>query len=746
MKAPDGSDDDAGYAETAAAPTPPPPPVMGAVPDLSSASRAGEKPPAEVPGYQLVRLLGRGAFGVVWLAQQKNTGKQVAIKFYAHAEGLDLGEIKREVWSLAALYAAREIVQLIEVGWEATPPYFVMEYLEHGSLEQRLRRQPLAVPEAVRIFRAIAQALTQAHSRGILHCDLKPANVLLDGQLRPRLADFGQSRLSSELSPSLGTFYYMAPEQARLDAVPDARWDVYALGALLYAMLTGDPPHRTLEGLKALQACAGRLADRLSTYRELLRSASPQGPAQALRRAHVEAGLREIVSRCLAQNPDERYQSVQAVLEALDAHLARKARWPLLILGALGPVLLLFLMAAVGWQSVLAARNASTAALSERALESCRFAARFVAAAASREVDRRWEKLEAVAADPALRVGLVALADPEEHPGAHAAIQEQIQRLLEEAAGSNTDLAATSWFLSDASGLQWARTPRSDTIGKNWAHRDYFHGLGRELSPNQDPALIRPIRAPHRSAVFNSKATGTLTVAFSVPVWSPREKRAVQGGGQSPPLNDDAGSIVGVLGMTVALGHFGELHPAEERPDAHQMALLIDTRADWTRETGLVLQHPELSAAHAREQPIPIRRLPPSLCSQMTARRQELPGSPPVLSGLTLGQDYFDPMVGPAQGRWLAVAEPVLARGRDIGWVVIVEEPYSDIINPISQLGRRLFRIAALGFVGVAAVLTLLWGIVVHMRTRSLKRKRQPRGPESLPQGPASFPDNVTAA
>ena len=105
--------------------------------------------PPRVPGYESVRLLGRGAFGAVWLARQENTGKQVAIKVYPHMDRLDIAELKREVRILAALYAAREIVQLIEVGWEASPPYFVMEYLEHGSLEDWLRRQPLAEEEAL---------------------------------------------------------------------------------------------------------------------------------------------------------------------------------------------------------------------------------------------------------------------------------------------------------------------------------------------------------------------------------------------------------------------------------------------------------------------------------------------------------------------------------------------------------------------------------------------------------------------
>src|SRR5687767_3619564 len=101
-----------------------------------------------------------------------------------------------------------------------------MEYLERGSLAELLREGALPVGEAVALFRDVAQGLVHAHGKGILHCDLKPANVLLDQDWKPRLADFGQSRLSHEQSPALGTLFYMAPEQADLSALPDAAWDV----------------------------------------------------------------------------------------------------------------------------------------------------------------------------------------------------------------------------------------------------------------------------------------------------------------------------------------------------------------------------------------------------------------------------------------------------------------------------------------------------------------------------------------
>ena len=194
-------------------------------------SRKRNRPPIDVPGYSSRNFIGAGAYGEVWVAVDENTGRKVAIKFYAHRGGLDWSLLESEVEKLVFLSADRYVVQLLDVGWEAEPPYYVMEYIENGSLEDYLDREgSVPVGEAVEMFRDVATGLLHAHGKGVLHCDLKPANILLDQDNKPRLADFGQSRLSNDQTPALGTLFYMAPEQASLQAVPDARWDVYALG------------------------------------------------------------------------------------------------------------------------------------------------------------------------------------------------------------------------------------------------------------------------------------------------------------------------------------------------------------------------------------------------------------------------------------------------------------------------------------------------------------------------------------
>ena len=210
--------------------------------------------------------------------RHSNNGRQVALEFYHRRGGLDWALLSREVEKLRHLFSDRHVVQLFAVGWDADPPYYVMEHMENGSLEELVRKGPLPVDKALELFREVAVGLVHAHGKGILHCDLEPANILLDQDSKPRLADFGHARLTNESSPSLGTLFYMAPEQADLQAVPDVRWDVYALGAMMYFMLTGEPPYRTSAAAEVVGT--GRLEDRLAHYRDLL-ATPPRRPTVA---------------------------------------------------------------------------------------------------------------------------------------------------------------------------------------------------------------------------------------------------------------------------------------------------------------------------------------------------------------------------------------------------------------------------------------------------------------------------------
>src|SRR5580704_15798383 len=133
---------------------------------LEMSSLVGDAP-SVVPGYRILKPIGEGKYGSVWLAREQNTGKHVAIKFYTHRRGVDWSLLGREVEKLAVLYTSRNIVGLLAVGWDHDPPYYVMEYLENGSLASRLSTGPLATTDAVRIATRICQALVHAHGSGI---------------------------------------------------------------------------------------------------------------------------------------------------------------------------------------------------------------------------------------------------------------------------------------------------------------------------------------------------------------------------------------------------------------------------------------------------------------------------------------------------------------------------------------------------------------------------------------------------
>jgi hypothetical protein len=671
------------------------------------------RPPASIPGYDPERFLGLGAYGEVWVAIERNTGRRVAIKFYSHRGGLDWSLLSREVEKLAFLFADRYVVQLLAVGWDSTPPYYVMEYLERGSLADRLQNGPLPVDEAVELFHEIAVGLVHAHGKGVLHCDLKPANILLDQDNKPRLADFGQSRLSHEQMPALGTMFYMAPEQADLEAVPDARWDVYALGALLYCMLTGSPPHRSGETADEFDRTPD-LRDRLARYRQFIEQSAP--PAAHRQRSGVDSPLADIVDRCLAFDPKDRFPNVQAVLSALDDRTARRARRPMMVLGAIGPALLLAVVAWFAWQGFSAAMKESDAALTERALQSNGFAARFVAQTAAKEVEFRFLMVEQMARDerlrdaiqtalskPEFREILRRLADPALSDAERESLQqkfrddperEKIQKcfrsLIPEAVMPRPDEEVASWFFCDAQGVSTARVPDGSTLGKDFAWRSYFHGGPRDLEESWRRPAGEHLKETTLSAVFRSQATSRWAVAFSAPVFDETPEK----------------KFLGVVAMTMELGRLVALREGKD-----QFAVLVELRPGDNES--VILQHPLFNKMLEKYGKLDDR------FKDYRLTADKLPNVP------EREEYYVDPLGDDPEGEelydrhWLARMEPVNVRGKDIRWVVIVQEAYRPAIRiPLANLRDSLFRYGFAALVMITLVMAALWTWTLKMRVK----------------------------
>jgi eukaryotic-like serine/threonine-protein kinase len=277
----------------------PPPPLAPADPD--------DRP--VVAGYEILGELGRGGMGVVYKARQVGLDRVVALKMIlagAHAGADERARFRREAEAVARLQHP-DIVQVHEVGEQEGRPYFSMEFLEGGSLARKLGGIPLPARQAAEVVRRLAEAVHYAHQRGVVHRDLKPANVLLTADGTPKITDFGLAkRLDQEAGQSrtgdvLGTPSYMAPEQAfRGPHAIGPAVDIYALGAILYDLLTGRPPFQA--------------ATPWETVQQVL-SEEPVRPARL--QPQVPRDLETICLKCLQKEPRQRYASAGALADDL---------------------------------------------------------------------------------------------------------------------------------------------------------------------------------------------------------------------------------------------------------------------------------------------------------------------------------------------------------------------------------------------------------------------------------------------
>jgi serine/threonine protein kinase len=295
---------------------------------------------AQIAGYEILSFLGTGSYGAVWEARDQRTGDRVAIKLFLSNPILESQVLAKEVSSLARFGGTRGVVPIRDVNLDADPPYLVMDFAENGSLDKRLVLGPMRVPEALSLFHEISRILAYVHAKGICHCDIKPGNILLNAQSRPLIGDFGQGHLTA---PALGTVFYMAPEQVDLTAqVPDPRWDVYALGAVFYAMVTGCPPIVYGGALRETMLESADKSAGVNRYRTwVLQAPMPQGHYKVPGMDRMLAG---IVDRCLERDPTRRFSNAGAVCEALDRYMDERWRsrpWWTLIVGIAGASILL---------------------------------------------------------------------------------------------------------------------------------------------------------------------------------------------------------------------------------------------------------------------------------------------------------------------------------------------------------------------------------------------------------------------
>jgi serine/threonine protein kinase len=298
--------------------------------------------PTQIGKYRVVQLLGRGGQATVYRAVHTEIpGRDVVIK-WANA---DLApDAQRSILDEGRILAELDdpgLVRVYDVDMAEGRPYVVFEYVAGRTLHDEAKGTTIEPRRAASIVADLAHTLEQAHRRGVLHRDLKPANILIDAQGRTRVLDFGLGTSSSvwtgakEIDPRIsGTLPYMAPEQAAGDASDLGPWtDVFGLGAILYDLLVGRPPHQ-LKGLQLRQAIDRvRLCD-LESPRKI--------------RPTIPQDLETIVLRALHADPSKRFANAGEFETALRSHLRRPARRRLLA-GLAGAVILLAIGATVWW-------------------------------------------------------------------------------------------------------------------------------------------------------------------------------------------------------------------------------------------------------------------------------------------------------------------------------------------------------------------------------------------------------------
>ncbi|HEX5271896.1 MAG TPA: bifunctional serine/threonine-protein kinase/formylglycine-generating enzyme family protein, partial [Gemmataceae bacterium] len=269
--------------------------------------------------YEVLQVLGRGGFGIVFRAFDEMLQRVVALKVMAPQLAATSPARKRFLREARSSAQVRHenVVQVYEVA-EQPLPYLAMEFIPGETLQQRLNRiGPVEPAEVVRIGRQIAEGLAAAHATDLIHRDIKPGNVLLEGgQQKVKITDFGLARAADDASISqsgiiAGTPMYMAPEQAEGKTL-DQRADLFSLGSVLYQMVAGRPPFRANSAVAVLKRVA---EDKPRAIREII----PEAPQW----------LCDIIAKLHAKNPDDRYQSAREVADVLadcEAQLKANAR------------------------------------------------------------------------------------------------------------------------------------------------------------------------------------------------------------------------------------------------------------------------------------------------------------------------------------------------------------------------------------------------------------------------------------
>lgn len=641
--------------------------------------------------WVLRRKLGRGGFGETWLAEHVKTRDLRVFKFCNDVAKLKA--FQREItlfrFMRETLGGRSDIAALLD--WQLDePPYFIeSEFAASANLVDWFDKEggttKVPAQDRIEVIRRTAVALAAAHSVGVLHKDVKPANVLVgretEGAVRVRLCDFGVSVLTDEArllsvgvtaaglttapgapSPDAGTRLYMAPEVIEGKAATTAA-DVYALGVMLYQITIGD-------FTKALAPGWDRdIEDEL--VREDIAASVEGSPDRRVSAAQLAERLRQLPERAAVQAAEIRSRERTRAAEVV---MRRRRNWATAVLAAL-----LLLSVGLG----LAFERAETSArqaLIDRTLHSNEAMVRLAAAAVSDKLQDAIRRVEEEAANQTLRELLGRLAVSRD-ADAHARAREELRRQLEQVLVRNQSLTQ-SWTVADSAGYLWARAPYDPAIvGQNYKYREWFNGKA-ELQSDSD-VVATPRAATGFSLAFRSTALDRpLMIGLASPIFAVGERHP-------------EGRIVGVVSAGIQLKTFNRwLEIAEHVPGE---ATCPDSFVLLLHRTQLI-RHP-CPASTARLLPIMEFSNEPSV-------RDLLNGSERKTSNFRDPLRWSENSSGPA----LAVAS-VLDNLPD--WTLILEQDVDVALRPITALTAEFHGPAHLAFALGAAAFVPLAGLLL---------------------------------
>ena len=662
--------------------------------DVELAASASAKVETTFDG---LTFLSQGGLGQVFVGTDSKLKREVAVKF------LKLSQLRSESATARFEHEAEitsrldhpGIVPIYGVGRTAEgQPFYVMRRLVGKTLREHVRefhqdlsgrftsQQQVDFRTLLNQFTLICRTLHHSHTRGIIHCDIKPDNIMVGQHGETVVLDWGLAAVvgrdeyhqdtceqtlefTEERRPGVatgaGTPAYMSPEQHSGSPLGPAS-DIYALGAVLYFITTNVAPFDSKQSLANIRSQVIR--SEFDTPRSKNPWISPALESIILKAMSCAAEDRYATADLLA-NDIERYLADEPVTSYDEPFLRRTARWMRRHRSATAMTALLLITSVLGMMGYSAVvstmvereRTARIAAIEARN-QSLRLAANFAARSVAFRMNDRWRILE----NEASRSNLIQLLTT-----ANSSLEETpwngLQLLLTSIKENYQSAAGQpdSWFLCDATGRQVARVPTSRrSLGESYQHRDYFHGNGQDLPEGQtgDPPHIDQ---PHRSKVYISTSTDSLKVALTVPVWSETQASPDQ-------------KFLGILGMSVPLGEFSEL---QTQLGSNQVAMVIDVAENQINGktwNGLILHHPKQEQSETK-----LAAISTSMLERILPACEGQFDSSSLAAEDQIIRNFRDPFAANSEHHWTACFSPVMIIGRPdeiakTRWAVIVAE------------------------------------------------------------------------